>query len=85
MRTAERSATLDPAGASSTSTGTMSMPIESLPGRSEVSPGFIVDRYRVLRVGEGEGGVSGSIGTSRMPQIPQSPGRSEIIVGCIGQ
>jgi len=26
-----------------------------------------------------------SIGTSRIPQIGQSPGRSDTIVGCIGQ
>src|SRR5579859_5921918 len=73
----------------STSNATMSIPIESLPGLSLTSLGFIVDRYIVFF---GVALVSGAlavapsfIGTSFMLQIGQLPGLSDTTEGCIGQ
>jgi hypothetical protein len=72
----------------STSKGTISIPMESFPGFSLTSEGFIVDRYIVFP--EGAAGVEGRVvsaffSTSRIPQIGQSPGLSEVICGCMGQ
>ena len=55
----------------------MSMPMESLPGLSLTSFGFMVERYTVFFAGALP--AVGSIffcSTSRMPQIGQSPGLS---------
>jgi hypothetical protein len=70
----------------------MSMPIESLPGLSLTSFGFIVERYMIFFLGvagavvvAATSGWPPSIGTSRIPQIGQSPGLSDTTLGCIGQ
>src|ERR1039458_6703695 len=72
-----------------TSTGTISMPIESLPGLSLTSLGFIDERYSVFfaaTVASRSLACPGVlIGTSFMLQIGQLPGLSETTEGCIGQ
>src|ERR1700693_550907 len=67
-----------------TSTGIISMPIESLPGLSLTSLGFIDERYSVFFAATVTC-PGASIGTSFMLQIGQLPGLSETTDGCIGQ
>ena len=72
-----------------TSTGTISMPIESLPGLSLTSLGFIDERYSIFfvatLVSPARSCPELSIGTSFMLQIGQLPGLSDVTDGCIGQ
>ena len=68
---------------SSTSKGTISMPIESFPGLSEISLGLMVERYMIFFLGAGAflaaaGFSCVSTGTSFIPQMGQSPGLSDV-------
>ena len=60
----------------------MSMPMESLPGLSLTSFGFMDDRYMVFFSLWADPFLNG---TSFIPQMGQSPGLSCTICGCIGQ
>src|ERR1017187_2281674 len=68
-----------------TSTGIISMPIESLPGLSLTSFGFIEERYSVFFTATLLVWPGTSIGTNFILQIGQLPGLSETTDGCIGQ
>ena len=74
METVAKPCTVDFSEPSSISNGTMSMPIESLPGLSLTSFGFIVERYIVFFLGAACAGAVAwdsplSKGTKRIPQI----------------